>query len=278
MSVVSVKELYTRTSEINEKGQRSYTRTFQVITDDQWTGPAVVREAVGIAVGDTYLTSTEYDDYAYCLSKSASCTAEDGKQWTVTVAYGPPPETDSQNPLNDPPEITWSFSQFQRPAEQTRNGEAIVNVCGDPFANEISRDDSRPILSITRNEAFFSAALAYLYRDCVNSDSFMGASAGQAKVSNISSTRQFNPNFGFYWKTSYEFSFDAAGYEKQILNIGLRERDQNTGQIKHILKQGVPITEPVLLDQQGRELPSGNPPHFLKFPIYFEVPFAAFNF
>lgn len=281
MSVVSVTELYTRSAETNEKFQRSYTRTFQVITSNPRTGPAVVREAVDIAVGDAYVTDTEYDDYAYCLNKSASCTSEDGKQWTVTLSYGPAPDpntNDSENPLEQPYEISWSFAQFERPAEQTINGEPIVNVVGDPFSTAIMRDDSRPVLSITRNEAFFPAGLAYLLRDCVNSDTFMGAGQGQAKVSNISSVRQYSPTFGFYWKTSYEFTFDAGGYDKQILNQGLREKDQSTGQIKNILSQGVPITEPVLLDQMGRELPAGAPPHFRRFKVYFEVPFSTFNF
>lgn len=282
MAVVDIKETYTRTAETNERFQRSYTRTFRVLTDDPHTGPAIVREAVGIAVGDTYSTGTEYDDFAYCLNKSASCTSEDGKQWVVTVSYGPPPDSSDpnnvENPLLQPYEISWGFAQFERPVEYTIYGEPICNTLNDPFSTAIMRDDSRPVLSITRNEAFFPAGLAYLLRDCVNSDSFMGAGRGQAKVSNISSQRQFNTNFGFYWKTSYEFTFDAGGYDKFILNAGLREFDPQTRQIKNILSQGVPITEPALLDQFGRQLQPGTPPYIRRFKVYFEVPFSIFNF
>lgn len=277
MGIVSVKETYIRTAETNEKFQRTYTRTFTVITDDPWTGPAVVREAVPIAIADTYDTGTEYDTGAYCLTKNATCTADDGKQWTVTANYGPPPENTAGDPLSKPWEIDWSFAPYERPADQDSNGAPIVNTVGDPFSTATMRDDSRPVLTIVRNEATFSPALAYLYRDTVNSDDFFGASPGQVKVSNISGKRDFDPIYGFFWAVTYAFTFDAAGYSKFILNQGFRELDTNTGKLKNVTVQGVPVSEPVLLSKKGQAMPPNSPPFYCQFDLYFQAAFQPFG-
>lgn len=277
---MDVRETYTRTAETNEKFQRSYTRTFRVVTDDPHIGPAVVRESVGIAIGETYSTGSEYDDGAYCLNKSASCTSEDGKQWVVTVSYGPPPDPENPNnesPTLQPPEMSWSFDPRQRPIEVDIEGRTICNTVGDPFATAVLRDDSRPVLSVVRNEAFFNAPMAWMLRDTVNSDAFLGAPAGTVKVSNISSQRQFSSEFGFYWKTSYEFTYDADGFDTKLVNAGLRALDDE-GNLKNILVQGTPISEPVLLSEQGEQLDPNAPPHILKFKVYNETSFGVFNF
>jgi len=276
---MEVTELYTRTSELNEKGQRTYTRTFLVVTDDPDIGAGVVREAVGIARGQTYETSTEYDNFAFCKSISASCKDDDGKGWTVTVSYGPPEagqENPTENPLAAPASVAWSFAQFERPVDKTVDGEAIVNSAGDPFANEIMRDDSRPVFSYSRNEASFNASLAYSYRDTVNSDSFMGAGPGQVKVSNISGARQYDANYGYYWQVTYEFQFSADGFEKKIVSAGLREKNDD-GKLENILVQGKEINDPALLDKKGKKVPPGGPPHIHEFKVYNETSFSAFN-
>ena len=140
------------------------------------------------------------------------------------------------------------------------------------------RDDSRPVLTIVRNEASFNAGLAWLYRDCVNSDAFFDAGPGMVKVSNISATRKWNPLFGWYWPVSYEFTFDANGYAKYLLNQGFRELDSDTGKLKLVTVNGVPVSEPVLLSKKGQVMPPNSPPYGLKFDIYYEASFGVFNF
>lgn len=276
---ITVTPTWNRSSDLNEKGERTYTLTYYVETDDPEIGAGVVREAVGWVRGEPYQTSTEFDNGAFCVGINASCKDDDGLGWTVTVNFGPPPQgqdSPTENPLNQPSQVAWSFAQFERPVDKTVDGEAIVNTAGDPFANEILRDDSRPVLAFTRNEASFNASLAYSYRDTVNSDPFMGAAPGQVKVSNISGARQFDPNFGFYWTVSYEFMFSADGFEKKIVSAGLREKNDQ-GKPANILVQGQPINDPALLDKKGKQLKPGAPPHIQEFKIYNETSFSAFN-
>lgn len=180
------------------------------------------------------------------------------------------------NPLNKPYEVNWSFAQFEREIEQDINGKAIANSAGDPFLLRLTRDDSRPILQVSRNEPSFNAQLAYWYRDVVNTDSFFGADAGQVNVSNISASRQFNTNIGFYWKVSYEFAFNAEGWKKKVLSQGLMEK--KNGKLQNVLVNGTPITEPVLLAQDGSKLQENGTPYILEYEVYNKAPFSAFGF
>ena len=179
--------------------------------------------------------------------------------------------------MSEPPEIQWGFAQFQRNTDRAIDGTAIVNSAKDPFSDPVEIDDSRPVLSVTRNELTFNSSLAYIYRDAVNSDVFQGAAKGQVKVSNISSTRVKHPNtsIGFFWKTSYEFHFNPNGWDRYILDQGYREL--KSGKKQNIMVQGVIVQEPALLDGAGLQLPPAGTPKFKKFKVYPELPFSIFN-
>lgn len=271
MAVISVRELKERQGSIDQAGKTSYSRVFRVETNDPDDGAKTARIAVGISVGDLYATPNESDSNAYCTSVSANCVSDDGLSWEVTVEYGPLPD----NPLTEPVQYAWSFQQFEKPTDFDVFGNAIVNSAGDPFAEAVTKDDSRPVLTITRNEpAPFAADLAYLYRDAINATPYLGAGPGQVKVSNISATSQHDDFWGEYVQVQYEFHFSAEGWDKRILDAGFREKIE--GELKNILVQGVPASEPVLLDGNGRKLPSDKPPVVRKYQVYPKAPFSIF--
>lgn len=279
MAITIVEDYTKRTSDENEKGQRSYVRVFNVTTDNHKVGAGVVRESVGIPRFSTYETETEYDTFSFCKTKQAACVSADGKSWTVTVNYGPPDngqESPTENPLEAPLQVSWSFAQFDKTVYVTRDGEPIQNTAGVPYASGLNRDDSRPVLAIVRNEASFNAALAYSYRDTVNSDSFMGAGPGQVKVSNISGARQYDPNYGFFWTVSYEFQFSAEGFEKKVASMGLHEKNDQ-GKLVPIMNGSSEATDPVHLDDKGKAKPGG-PAKVQTFKLYNETSFSGFGF
>lgn len=257
----------TRSYSLNEKNEHSYTLTYQVISNDRHESPYTVAAAIGVDIGDAL-------GYARCTQISSDCISEDGLQWKVTVTYGKMTDSDP-NPLNEPVDIQWSFEQFQKITDRDINGTAILNSAQDPFQEPVEIDDSRPVLTVTRNEASFNSALAYQYRDAVNSTYFYGE-AGTVKVSNISSTRQFDQQIGFYWKTTYAFHFNPMGWDKVILDQGFREKV--AGKKKNILVQGVPIQESTLLNGAGAKLNVGGNPVFRTFRVYPRLPFTVFNF
>lgn len=289
MAVTEVKPLRTgKDRTIGKDWKRTYTRTWQVITDDPNTGPITVTAAVPVAIGDRYTNDngTEQDYGSFCISIRTTVVAEDGLQWNVVAEYGAfDPTQWPENPLLKPPDIEWTFKPFEKTVDEDIDGNAVVNTAGDAFDPPLTCEDPRPVLMISRNEATFDPSLAYTYKNAVNTDVFFGAEPSKCKVSQISGRRQWDQylssidqNGGFYWTVTYEFEFTPDTWQKKVLNQGLRKLNESTGQQEQITIGGAPITSPVLLDESGQPLEPGAEPYILEFRVYPEFAFAdAFN-
>lgn len=278
MALVSAKEIDGRGGAIDVELQGTYTRVFQVITDNPLDGPLSAMSAIGIRRGDVYFNGQELDPNAFATDIRADPAgdADDARQWVVTVDYGPlPPRQD--NPLDEPPEVEWGFAQFEEVCDQDVFGVAILNSAGDYFDPPVVRDDSRTVLTVTRNEADFSARLAADHRDRINAAPFFGQARHCVKCSSITGTRQFVAGLGFYWKVRYEFHFDDRTFHKTILNQGLREKVAVVRK-QIMIDQELPASSPVLLDSTGRALPPGGTPVYRTFQVYREADFSIFNF
>ncbi|WP_254509892.1 hypothetical protein [Anatilimnocola floriformis] len=286
MSIVSVREVGGgREGSVNEKGERRYTRVFQVITDSALDGPLLVRTAPGIpGRGNIYATATEFDPGAKVKTITPS-QSDNPKIWEVRVEYDSVTEDEPENPLERPPEVSWSAAPYSRVAWKDNDGKAIVNSAGHYFDPPLEVDDSRPVLSVTRNEAAFNPSLAIDYQDAVNSDGFLGFSPGQAKVAKIDASSA-TENDIFYWKVSYEFHFRREGWELSVLDQGRYEKiggkpvpipefDVAGNEIP-----GSQVTDPVPLNGAGARLNNPGPDtvQFLSFKVYKERPFSAFSF
>jgi len=281
MAIVSVQEITGAQAALNEKFERTYTRKFRVITDSALVGAAAVGNAVPPVIGSSYLTATESDLGAFCNSIQPVQDSDNPRVWEVTVEYGPQ-EPGDENPLNRPLEISWSFAQFTRVCDRDINGHALLNSAGDFFDPPPEIDDSRPVLTIVRNEASFDPAQAIDYQDAVNSDSFLGFAAGTAKVMGISSSLQFESNI-FFWKTSYEFQFRRDGWKLSVLDQGryktnhkpIPEKDSGGNDMV-----GTHVSDPVPLDGSGNPLTNPTPSTavFREFDVYKQRAFSAFNF
>lgn len=277
MAITQVNEQHERSGSIRRNFERTYRRTWEVHTDDPEDGALAVMRAVGVDVSIAYSTGTESDAWAGATQISCDCTAEDGMTWKVTTDYGPWDPRDAENPLDAPYEIDWSFAQFESIADVDVNGFAVVNSAGDPFDPPVVRDDSRPVLTVTRNERLdaFDAAVAYSYRDTINADDFMGAGPHQVKVATISARRAYHPACGLYWVVTYVFHFNEDGWDKVILDQGLRYVSNAT--LRNASINGQSATAPVLLDGAGGILSPGAPAAYLTFQVYKESTFADFN-
>jgi hypothetical protein len=75
------------------------------------------------------------------------------------------------------------------------------------------------VLTIQKNRASFSQSVAIDYQDAINSDSFLGFSAGKVKVAGISATSQ-TENKVFFWAVTYEFHFRREGWQVETLDQG----------------------------------------------------------
>lgn len=293
MAIVSIKEVsQPRQSHFRVgENEQYYQRQWTVVTDDKNDGPRTVRAAfvatTGIDAGVVYNTGYESDSAAHALGIEATCTAIDGKQWTITVNYGRwPSESHDTNPLMEPYEVSWDFQQFERPTDYDVFNQPVVNSAGFPFEEPVMIDDSRPVLTVTRNELVFNYALANYYKDSVNLDPFFGAPPYCVKCSSISSQRVYDQwmlsHLGtpFYWKTTYQFHFrvDGVGFKTILLDQGLKEFDTTTGKHKNIMINGTPVSAPHPLNGSGVRLPVGAPYQWRTYYLYYPLPFSAFGF
>lgn len=289
MAVTSVSVNAERSGAIDERGRRTYVRTFTVETDDSRDGPKVVLAAPGIPrKGDPYDCSpAEHDDAAYAGAFAVECVAAgsrpDGRkwgQWKVTVTYGQgDPGQFNDNPLTWPLRLEWEMARYERVVDRTVEDEAIVNSAGVRFETPVTVDESRLVLKVVRNEATYDPHLAATRSDKVNSEAFLGAPPRTVKVAGIPGRPFFNNDAGgWYWEVSYTFEFNPDGWDKKILDQGYDELGDD-GELKPFMAGGQKVESPKPLDGDGRPLPEGEDYVFLEFKVYEELDFnAAFGF
>lgn len=286
MAILSVDELGEgRSSTTNDERVRTYTRIFRILTDTVDDSTIKIKAAFGLPkLFDKYVTFTENDLSATVNSISVEQEdGEHGKSWKATIGYSTDAEEENEDPTLDPPDVSWSFAQFQTVIEKDiKTDETIKNSAGELFDTPVEKDDSRPILTITRNEEFFDPALAIEYQDTINTDTFFGFDPLQAKVSHISARQNFkNLEDGsvlIFWKVTYVFHFNRDTWIKQILDQGhhfliLNEQDEEVLQ-EFRLDSGVITETPQLLDGNGKPLDPDDPPFFIPFNVYRELLFA----
>lgn len=270
MGIISCKLTKERTAAINNKRERTYSRTYLVITDS--AAEEGVIGAPGFSIDDPHPS----DAGAICTNISAQCTDEDGKGWAVVVEFGPGEET-PENPLDAPVKRSGGFNIGpEQPMDKDVNGKPVVNAAGDPFLEAITREEARGFLKFVRNEASPPVALQNAYTNAINRDSFQGAPRETVRCSGITWEEEHDKDYGTYYVVSYEFEFRPQGWKRKVLNAGLRELV--AGKRKQILVQGNPVNDPVCLSRTGQKLNPGVPPIYLEFEPYQKLSFSAFGF
>src|SRR5262249_40989068 len=151
-----------RDGDADDKGQRRYSRIFQVRTNDARDGSLVVRLGIDpvtlLAVPQPFSTYVDlngnFDLGAWCTHVRPRQDPEDPFTWEVRCEYdslAADQQFSDQNPLNRPPRISWGFTQFQIVAEQDANGKVYVNSAGERFDPPPMIDDTRLVCTIERN-------------------------------------------------------------------------------------------------------------------------------
>lgn len=270
-----VGEIVGRTASIDKAGVRTYSEQYQVISDTQ-IPPTAARNAVGISRFDAYA----FDPAAKCVSITCAQKSgdEQSKIWTVTYEYTTELEDVTAVPTEREYEYQWSTEKWTQPVDFDINGDPVVNTINDFFAEPIEREQSRPILTVTRNEAAATdiAALKLAYEDRVNDDTFIGAPARSVRLTDISASSQKDTlpdeSTVVYWRVSYTFMFklDEYGWDIKVLNNGFHCIDDEISADDYSpckTADGQSSGEYMLLAEDGTRLePDGTP-----FPLVFEV-------
>lgn len=264
---ITTEPVYQREFQLNKDFTRSYVFTYQSVTDDPFISEADVAADTGWDIGLEHPNDSD----AKVSDIRSVTTTDDGCNWQTTVRF----ET-LTDPLDLPAEITYQPSQFQRPTEVDCFGKAILNSARDRYYNLLERDQSRPVFTITKNFATDVYALSQFYSDAINIGPWNGAATATVKVASISDVLVNDEVFGAYHRATAVFHHEPLGWDRKVLDQGFRWRDGNN--LKHLItKDNVPVSEPALLNGQGKILPPNGTPFFNEHKIYNRLPFGLFD-
>jgi hypothetical protein len=181
--------------------------------------------AVGSDANLPVIGSLHPDDMqAWCVSLRVE-NSNPWKGWTVTAEYTSEREI-TEDPTAEPAAITWSSEQFQRPVIYDNSGNAVVNSAGDPFDPPVMMDDSRPVVTISKNLAVVPAWIL-AYQDAVNSDAFyvdgITVGAGLAKVQSVTVGEVQRRNNISFRVVNLVIHLERNGWLVEAQDVGFRE-------------------------------------------------------
>ena len=222
--------------------------------------------------------SVHPDLSAWCRTLSVD-PSDPWRGWTATAEY------DTEFPMaevatDEAARIQWNSEQFQRPAIFDAAGAAIVNSAGDPFDPPNMMDDSRRVVTITKNLAVVPAWIL-TYQDAVNSDSFtldgVTIGIGLAKIQSVTVSEVQNRNSAAFRTVTFTMHLQKNGWLLEPLDAGFRQIA--SGARENIRNSGddeLPAA-PVPLDGLGAVLadPSLTNNVFLSFVVYESLTFAS---
>jgi hypothetical protein len=241
-----------RKNALVELVNRHYTRTLVVITNSVNDGPEVVIVAAGVPrIADQYVVGNDADTIATCTNVVVEST-ESPFVWKVTAEY----ETDRlvqaalNNPLNQPAEVQWGSSRYERVLQRDQLGIPMCNTAGDKFDPPLTAEDSRPLLTVTLNSLLYDPAIAQLYQDACNTDVFAGAAPYAAKMNSITAVKQIDIGFQ-YWRITYEIEFRRETFALFVLDQGYRNIN---GYLFFDKLTNLPFSYPIPLNGRGFSL------------------------
>lgn len=186
--------------------------------------------------------------------------------WKISVPYTSEfsvedeKQRDYENPLEEPADITWSTSSETTIATRDRNGGALTNTAGDPFA-DIEIELTRLDITIEKNVAKVPPWILR-YHNAVNKSSTriggLTFPKETLKVTQIRIGKKDKKNGIYFYPLTLEIRFQEETWKERRLNTGRRERLHisprlpDTKLVQIADKDGQPIDDPVFLDALGR--------------------------
>ena len=222
-----------RSGSRDEDRVREYTVVYKVTTDDRNDGAAIAMEAFGIPnIGDQFNVGNDFDPAAVCVSKSAD-QGDSPWDWLVEATFSSKVDNAdaTENPLDEPADITYGFQQrrilvpgrFNDPAAPPYGGDwqaGIYAPNGELFNPQPEVEINEPVLRIKRNVGSIDPQSFLVLANAVNADPFQGAEPRQLKLGAPEAARKFNKEIGFYWEVSYSIVFRWETWDIQVLNQG----------------------------------------------------------
>jgi len=282
MSVVDVKEDWSARTVEEEPGRIIAVRVFTVLfdeEDDPAARPLLARSAPGIP---RPWASHPYHRWMTVQAKHVETISP--ILYKVTVTYKA--ETKSKigrddtpvSPLAMPPEENWYFATTNEPIDRDIEGNPLTNSAGESFDPPLTREFHDLVGRIIKNQVAYNPVMAYEYIGSINSDSFRGFPPETVLCRVFTGDEVYTPYMKYY-RVTYEFQVRFDGWKRRVLDQGFREYVGTGTDGAPLYKQftdneGNPLTEPTLLNGNGKKLDDGASAVFLEFDVRRKLPFS----
>lgn len=253
----------SRWHKVNKEYVRSHGCTYRIVMGPDDT----IADVTAIEQLPALFEPYEFDSKAKCISLSIKEQSESGEQgsvWLADAEWSTDAVEKSESPLDEPIRYSLRWEQTEKVVERDIHGNAIANTIGDLFVDPpYTEQDELPILVAVRNfpatALEFLIALALDYKKSTNADIFLGAPVGTAKLKDIQTGEIQKQDDIEYYRVSFEFVFNADGWQPEILNRGHRAKDAD-GNIYEL-----PNKEVSNLKQDGTVVAEGEQPYYIPF-------------
>jgi len=221
--------------------------------------------------------------FVVCRSHTPTCVSP--ILWVVEVEHngkvGPGGEND--NPLNAPPEITWSDAETDEAIDEDIDGNPIVTINLEPI-DGLTMKLADNIVTIKRNFVTFNAFGTSTYRHSVNSDTFLGYPPGTARLTKYSAKNVAGtPVLPWgYWEVTATVQFrrgirttDARAWWKRVRHEGFYVLNADSQIVRAVDANKQPTQKPVLLTSTGTRETNPANAHWLEFQVYSSLPYST---
>ena len=214
---------------------------------------------------------------------------DDRLNWHVTAnyktrTYRARGGSEEENPLEEPPSVSWGFRSYTEPIYRDKDNVPIENSAGDTYDPTITEEVFNLEVTIIRNEVTYDPDLAIEYINTMNDDVVI--IAGHSAVTNTARLNEYSAqkaekNGIDYWIVTYRVEFDEDTFVREVIDQGFRIKDGST--MKRIMENvdgsssETPVTEPVKLDGFGGKLVVGLAAHYQTFRTLEEKDFDVLN-
>lgn len=281
MAVAECREIVGREAAEDKVKNKRYTRTFRVLCDLPTDGAGIVLAYPGLPQrGDVWQSLdadgivTDVDLDAFCVDRRArSDNADWPGEWLVSCEY-----VGRGDPTLEPPRISVAGARYQVAVQKDAVDTPIVNSAGDPFEGGLTRDKTRPTITIVQNVLSFSVTDLELV-DTLNSLPelssvlFPGLAAGTGKIADVSAEAVWLEDLSaiHFWTRTVRIEVNSEGWlPTRVLDAGFNKLGTVLGvpaRIPIVLPGGRP-SSPVPLDGAGGVLTTGADPEYREFLMY----------
>ena len=259
--------------------QRKYTLLASAAGEDAMTAEATAQRA-----GDLPQVNELHPINQFLYVESVSTVRLTPIYFDSTVTYVSPEfDSDGDDPLDLDAVITWGTVQSEGEIDMDWNGDPLINLGTEETITGITRRFSDLELTVEKNIFMFDPLVIKTYEGTVNSDEFLGAPPGVAFISKMEASSAKNGPMP-YWKVKANVIFRQAYGDTPVPKTWwYRRRHEGLWELKgsgenKVVARAVdghkqPVTQPVLLDEEGRRLEEGADVFWQYFQLYDELPF-----